>query len=65
MWNADLTNTTVVFLFQIPYALPRIKKLLESQLSPGARVISNDFKIPGWEPDISENHVHVYTIKKE
>lgn len=63
MWNADLSNTTVVFLFQIPYALPRIKKLLESKLAPGARIISNDFQIPGWEPDLSEDGVHVYTIK--
>ncbi|MBI4256428.1 50S ribosomal protein L11 methyltransferase [Candidatus Uhrbacteria bacterium] len=63
MWDADLNNITVVFLFQIPYALDRIRHLLESQLTHGARVISNDFKIPGWEPDLSDGNVHLYTIK--
>lgn len=63
MWDADLSNTTVIFLFQIPYALDHIRRLLETQLPTGARVISNDFKIPGWKPDLSEDCVHVYTIK--
>ena len=63
MWNTNLSGVTIVFLFQIPYALPKLKRLLESQLPRGARIISNDFKIPGWEPDLSEGNVHLYTIK--
>ncbi|NQV90751.1 class I SAM-dependent methyltransferase [Candidatus Uhrbacteria bacterium] len=63
MWDADLSGISVVFLFQIPYALDRIKKLLEIQLPPGTRIISNSFKIPGWEPNITKGTIHLYTIK--
>lgn len=46
MWKADLSNTNVVFLYQIPYAMQKISDLLRTKLPPGARVISNGFKIP-------------------
>ena len=44
-------------------AMGRIKKLLESQLAPGSRVVSHAFKIPGWEPDEVDGNVMLYKIK--
>ncbi len=63
MWKANLTDADVIFLYQIPYAMGRIKKLLESQLSPGSRIVSHAFKIPGWEPDEVNGNVLMYKIK--
>lgn len=63
MWNANLTDVNLVFLYQIPYAMGRMKKLLESQLAPGSRVVSHAFKIPGWEPETTEGNVMLYKIK--
>lgn len=63
MWKANLTDATVVFLYQIPYAMGRIRKLLESQLAPGSRIVSHAFKIPGWEPEATEGNVVLYVMK--
>lgn len=63
MWGANLADANLVFLYQVPYAMGRIKKLLESQLAPGSRVVSHAFKIPGWEPDEVEGNVLLYKIK--
>lgn len=63
MWNANLADVSLVFLYQIPYAMGRMRKLLESQLAPGSRVVSHAFEIPGWEPDAKEGNVLLYKIK--
>lgn len=63
MWGAELSGVTLVFLYQIPYAMGRLKKLLESQLTPGSRVVSHAFKIPDWEPDATQGNVLLYKIK--
>lgn len=63
MWHADISNASVVFLYQIPYAMGRMKKLLESQLAPGSRVVSHAFEIPDWEPDTTDGNVFLYKIK--
>lgn len=63
MWKADLTDVNLVFLYQIPYAMGRMKKLLESQLAPGSRIVSHAFKIPGWEPNKVDKNVMMYQIK--
>lgn len=63
MWDADLAGVSVVFLYQIPYAMGRLKKLLESQLVPGSRVVSHAFNIPDWEPDATQGNVLLYKIK--
>jgi len=63
MWDANLDGVSVVFLYQIPYAMGRMKRLLESQLAPGARIVSHAFELPGWEPDQREGNILLYTIK--
>lgn len=63
MWGADVSKTSVIFLYQIPYAMERMKKLLESKLTPGSRVVSHAFQIPGWKPDTTEGNVFLYKIK--
>ena len=65
MWKANLSDVTLVFLYQIPYAMNRIKKLLETQLPPGSRIVSHAFKIPGWEPESIEGNILCYKIKTE
>lgn len=59
-WQADLRSCDVVFCFQIPYAMDRIRRKLEQELKPGARIVSNGFKIPGWPILREEDHVFLY-----
>ena len=69
--NVDLAPATVVTLYQLPAVNDLLRPLLEAQLRPGARVVSLDFPVPGWEPrrvvtsrlaDGSEHAVFLYLI---
>jgi phospholipid N-methyltransferase len=63
MWKADLSNVTLVLLYQIPYAMEKLGDKLLSELPSGARVVSNAFTFPNWKPIKDEADIHVY-IKK-
>lgn len=62
-WEADLSPYDVVFLFQIPYAMPRLEEKLLKELKPGARVISNTFKFPNWSIERSSGALRLYIRK--
>ena len=59
-WQADLRACDVIFCFQIPYAMGRIRRKLERELKNGSRVVSNGFKIPDWPIDREDDHVFLY-----
>ena len=51
LFKADLSKPDLVTLYLLPRALKMLRPLLEKQLKAGARVVSHDFAIPGWDPD--------------
>jgi predicted RNA methylase len=55
MFNVDLSSADVVFLYLTTTANEKIKPKLESELKPGARVVSHDYEIVGWRPLRVEN----------
>jgi predicted RNA methylase len=48
--KTDLSPADVVTMFFLTTSNERLKPLLEKQLKPKARVISNQFPIKGWKP---------------
>jgi len=48
LWDADLSDAQVVFVYLMPYWSGRLRRLLERRLPAGAVVVSNAFAIPGW-----------------
>jgi protein-L-isoaspartate O-methyltransferase len=48
--RADLSPADVVTMFFLTTSNERIKPLLEKQLKPKSRVVSNQFPIKGWKP---------------
>jgi SAM-dependent methyltransferase len=53
MFEADISSATVLALFLLPENLDRLaKKFLD--LSPGTRIVLNEFVVSGWRPDRSE-----------
>ncbi len=50
MYKVDLKPATVVTLYLLTSVNERLKPILERDLRPGARVVTHDFKLPGWEP---------------
>jgi SAM-dependent methyltransferase len=56
--QADLRDADVVFLYLTPAFIERVRSHLESQLRPGARVVSLSFDFEGWQPaDIDIGHL--------
>jgi predicted RNA methylase len=55
MFNVDLSQADVVFLYLTTSANEKIKPKLEAELKPGARVVSHDYEIVGWKPVKVEN----------
>ena len=55
MFTVDVHPADVVFLYLTTSANEKVKPKLESELKPGARVVSHDYEILGWKPVKTEN----------
>ncbi len=51
MFNINLSSADVVYLYLTTSANEKIRPKLESDLKRGARVVSHDYEISGWQPE--------------
>ncbi|MFP4228985.1 MAG: SAM-dependent methyltransferase [Salinivenus sp.] len=51
MFNADLSDATVVTLYLWPEVNIRLRPKLLRELDPGDRIVSHDFQMGTWTPD--------------
>jgi protein-L-isoaspartate O-methyltransferase len=75
MFSIDLRTADVVYLYLTTSANEKVKPKLETELKPGARVVSHDYEILGWKPSKVENFCEnpqlgypshtIYVYKKE
>ncbi len=54
MFRVPLTDADVVYLYLTTSANEKVRPKLEAELKKGARVVSHDYKIEGWEPTVVE-----------
>jgi SAM-dependent methyltransferase len=47
--KARLTEATVIAVYLLPESLEALVPVFERDLRPGARIVSHDYRIPGWE----------------
>lgn len=59
-WHTSVSDRTVVFLYQVPYAMRRLETKLQDELPPGGRVVSNDFTFDNWKPSEEHGRIRVY-----
>lgn len=66
IFEADLSEATVVTLYLLPQLLNKLSPKLQSELRPGARVVSNHFAIDGWAPEAEEQvdgaKIYLWTV---
>lgn len=63
LWKADLSKYDAIFVYGIPYIMKRLERKLMRESKPGAKIISNIFKFPNWQPVKSEEgKVHLYVL---
>ncbi len=48
--QVDLTGADVVTLYLATQLNEQLRPRLEKYLKPGARVVSHDYRVPGWKP---------------
>lgn len=51
-WKADLSNADVIFCYLFPDVLQDLCVKLKEELKPGAVVVSCNFALPQWRPDM-------------
>lgn len=62
--NVNLSNADVVTLYLLPDANEKLKPILKRDLKKGARVVSHDFMIDGWEPEKEQHNPTIYLYRK-
>ena len=62
LFGLSFAPATVVTAFLWPGAMERLRPKFESELRPGARVVSHHHPVPGWSATTvdAENHVYLY-----
>lgn len=59
-WKEDLSSYDIVTVYPMALLMENLGKKLTQELRPGTIVISNGFKIPGWEEIKEDDHLHFY-----
>ncbi|MEF8797658.1 MAG: methyltransferase domain-containing protein [Salinivenus sp.] len=54
LFEADVSDATVVTLYLLPAINKKLRPLLLEQLDPGTRVVSHNFGMGDWAPDSTE-----------
>ena len=51
-WKADLSNADIIFCYLFPDIMRDLSTKLMSELKPGTIVVSCNFVLPGFDPDL-------------
>ncbi len=52
LFEADVSDATVVFIYLLPHLNLRLRQQLLQQLHPGSRIISHQFDMGNWVPEL-------------
>jgi hypothetical protein len=55
--KAHVTEATVLSLYLLPESLESLKPLFEKELRPGTRIVSHNYRIPGWDERLVSQEV--------
>jgi SAM-dependent methyltransferase len=67
LWSVDLHGTDVVYTFLMPEHKERLRAKLETELAPGAIVVTYVWPIPGWTPiatDMTEGRLKLFVYRR-
>ncbi len=53
LFESNVRDATVVFLYLLPHLNLRLRPCLFKQLRPGARIVSHQFDMGDWPPDLT------------
>lgn len=56
-------DASVVFVYLMPEAMPKLLEKLREELRPGAKIVSHAFTIPGMTPVQTRGNVYAYALE--
>lgn len=59
-WKVNLGKFKVITLFQFPTIMNRLERKFNRELKKGARVVSEEWLLKGWEPIKKKDSVYLY-----
>ena len=62
LFKTDVREATVVTVYLLPAAMPRLQQKLLAELKPGTRVVVQDYPFPTWR---AERVIELKTPDKE
>lgn len=66
MFKINISEATIVTLFLLTSVNEKLKPKLERELKKGTRVVSHEFRIPGWKPkeivDVRDDNFISHTV---
>lgn len=64
LWNADISEAQVVFVYLLPHHMNKLERKLKKELKPGSLIVSNSFIFPHWNilRKDEKNHVYVFRV---
>jgi len=67
IWNVDLSDADIVYIFLVPKVYQKVKEKLEKELKQGAKVITYVWPFEGWEPvavNTQEGYANMYLYQR-
>ena len=61
-FDVDVSDANVITLYLTSSANERLRPKLEAELRLGSRIVSHDFKVPGWKPSAIYDELLGHTI---
>jgi hypothetical protein len=63
LWKIDCAPYQIVTLYGFPSMMAGLERKLQSELQPGARVVSLAFRFPNWQPAREDGNIRVYKVQ--
>jgi len=61
-FDVNISDADVITLYLTSSANERLRPKMEAELKPGTRIVSHDFKVPGWKPTGAYDELLGHTI---
>lgn len=59
-WREDFSNFDVITVYGMNHVMWKLEKKLKKKLKMGARIVSNAFEFPSWQPAKTEEGIYLY-----
>ncbi len=60
LWKADMAHFDAIFIYGIPFMLPKLEEKIHQEAKAGVKIVCNGFALPTWQPIKKEGSIYLY-----